>query len=231
MLADQLALVIENAKLFLSRKESEEKISASLKEKEILLKEVHHRVKNNLQIISSLLNLQSLSLKENNLIDVFKDSQNRVRTMALIHEKLYQSNSFARIDFGSYLKSLADYLFRSYNINPTIVKLEIEIINIYLQTDSAIACGLIINEFISNSLKYAFPEGRTGLIRITMTETILKNIILSYYDDGVGIPIEISISNTKTLGLKLVSLLTNQLNGKITLDRTNGTMFVLEFKG
>lgn len=146
------------------RKQTESQLKASLKEKEVLLKEIHHRVKNNLQIISSLLNLQSEYIQDKQDLDIFKVSQNRIESMALIHEKLYQSKDLARIDFGEYIRDLVCTLFCSYEVNSSAIDMKINIDQIFLGIDVAIPCGLMINEVVLNYLKHAFPKGRTGEI-------------------------------------------------------------------
>ena len=162
--------------------------------------------------------------------NAFQDSQHRIKSMALIHEKLYQSKNFAEIDLGSYIKSLCDYLFRAYSVSLDKVKLYIDIKNIKIQTDDAVTCGLIINELLSNSLKYAFPQERKGEVSISITKTLFDRYLLIYKDNGIGIPDEVSFDNASTLGLKLVQLLTKQLKGAVTVDRTFGTTFNIEFK-
>ena len=205
---------------------SEEQIKASLKEKEVLLQEIHHRVKNNMQIISSILNLQSSVIKHKRTLELFKSSQSRIKSMALIHEKLYKSKDFTRIDFAKYVRSLSNDLFRVYGINPDVVELNINIKDLLLNINTAIPCGLIINELVSNSLKYAFPEGRKGKIKIAMSPLNKNEIELTVSDNGIGIPEEVDIKGTKSLGLHLVTILAeDQLQGEIKLARKKGTKF------
>ena len=211
------------------RKKAEEQIKASLKEKEVLLREIHHRVKNNMQIISSLLNLQSKCTDDRQLITAFRESQDRIRSMSLIHEKLYQSRDLARIDFDEYTRSLVDSLFHSYRIDTKKITPIIDVEGVSLGVDIAIPCGLIINELVSNSLKHAFPDGK-GEVRIALHPTSENEIELAVIDNGVGIPGDIDFGTTKTLGLSLVSILAeDQLNGKIRIDRVKGTAFYITF--
>ncbi len=215
------------------RKQAEEKIQAQLREKEILLKEVHHRVKNNLQVISSLLKLQSQNIEDKQFLDMFKESQNRVKSMALVHEKLYQSRDLARIDFAEYIKSLANSLYRSHGADSNKIAFKIEVENVSLGINQAIPCGLIINELVSNSLKYAFPRGWQGKgeIRISVRLTAGGEIELLVSDSGVGVPKDLDFRKTESLGLHLVSILAeDQLQGKITLDRKMGTKFQIKFR-
>lgn len=214
------------------RKRSEEKIQAALKEKEILLREIHHRVKNNMQIISSLLRLQSKYIKDEKYRVLFEESQNTIRSMSLIHEKLYNSEDMAKLDFKEYIGDLVNSLFHSYGVNTSLITSRINIENVSLGIDFAIPCGLIINELITNSLKYAFPDGRKGEIKIAFSK-INENIYeLFVGDNGVGIPDDIDIGNTESLGLRLVTMLVNdQLEGEIYLKRNNGTKFRIVFKG
>ena len=212
------------------RKRSEDQIRAALKEKEVLLKEIHHRVKNNLQVISSLLKLQSRNIKDEKTLEMFKESQNRVRSMALIHEKLYQSSDLANIDFGGYVSDLVGNLFQSYGENTGKVALKKDIEDISLGVEAAIPCGLIINELISNALKYAFPDGRKGEIKIALQPSDENKVRLTVSDNGIGIPENFDIKNTKSLGLHLVNILAeDQLKGEVELDRTNGTKFSIKF--
>ncbi len=207
----------------------------SLHEKEVLLKEIHHRVKNNLQVISSLLNLQSEKIKQPDLLETFMESQNRIRAMALVHEKLYQSKNLSLIDFTEYVHSFINQMSNSYNLDPSKIKMHIDesIRPHFFKIDTAIPCSLILNELISNSYKYAFPKNRKGNIYLHFElEKETKNTshyLLQVADDGVGIAPEIDIKNTSSLGLQLVDLLTSQIEGKIDLDRKNGTKFTIRF--
>lgn len=213
------------------KKQAQEQIKNSLNEKEVLLREIHHRVKNNMQIISSLLRLQSGYIKEKKYADMYKDSQNRIITMSLIHEKLYQSKDLTRIDVGGYIKELVDGLFSSYDINPGKINVNIKVENVSLGINSAIPCGLIINELISNSLKYAFPEGRSGDISISLRSTDNGNFELIVADNGVGLPIDIDFKKTESWGLRMVAILIeNQLHGEFSINRDRGTAYHIKFK-
>ena len=211
------------------RKRAENQIKASLKEKEVLLREIHHRVKNNLQIISSLLNLESRYIKDEQTLEVFKEIQNRIRSMALIHEKLYQSKDLARIDFAGYIRSLVADLFRSYKANSHLITLKTNIDDVLLGIDTAISCGLIINELVSNSLKYAFPEGRQGAIHVDFHLGEEGKFTLIVGDNSVGFPKDLDFRNTESLGLRLTCTLVDQLEGTIELDRSGGTEFKVTF--
>ena len=212
------------------RKQAEEKIKKSLVEKEVLLREIHHRVKNNMQIISSLLGLTSGTIHEQKYIEMFRDSQDRINSMSLIHEKLYCSRDFVKIDFNEYLRELANSLFKSHGITD-LIELKIYIENVSLGIDHAIPCGLIINELFTNSLKYAFPGARRGEIKISLqlNDENMNELIVG--DNGVGIPEDVDFRKTESLGLRLVTILVeNQLNGKIDLDRSDGTEFKIKFR-
>ena len=207
----------------IKRCQAEAQVKRSLQEKEALLKEIHHRVKNNLQIISSLLRLQSNGIKDKNILELFQESQNRVRLMAMIHEKLYQSKNFGTIELSDYIRDLSNHLMRSYGIDQTNVSLEIDISGISLEIDTAVSCGLIINELITNSLKYAFPpsdQGQSppGEIKITAKLTDSSHFSICYQDNGIGLPDSLDIENTRTLGLQLVTSLTEQLGGLLSVN-------------
>ncbi|MCK5573592.1 MAG: PAS domain S-box protein, partial [Bacteroidetes bacterium] len=204
------------------RRKAEEQIQTSLREKEVLLKEIHHRVKNNLQVVSSLLNLQSQHIKDQEMLRVFKESQNRVRSMALIHEKLYGTSNLAEISFGEYVRDLATQLFRSYGASAAGISLEVEANNVLLGIDHAIPCGIIINELVSNSLKYAFPDGQGGTIYIRLYPGPDDTVRLIVGDTGVGLPDDLDLEKTDSLGLKLVKMLAGQLSGDLVLVR-NGS--------
>jgi PAS domain S-box-containing protein len=213
------------------RKKAEEKIKASLKEKEVLLQEVHHRVKNNMQLISSLFSLQSRHIKDKQAFEIFKNSQNRVKSMAIIHERLYQSKDFARVDFAEYVQSLTGHLLSSYRIKPDVIKLYINIKDVFLDINTAVPCSLIVNELISNSLKHAFPDSKKGEIKISMYSLNKNEIELIVTDNGVGLPKKVDFRDTETLGLHLVRILAeDQLHGDIKLDRTKGTSFSIRFR-
>jgi len=214
----------------LKRKRAEKQIKASLEEKVVLLKEIHHRVKNNLQIISSLLYLQSKNIKNEEALEMFRDSQNRVKSMALVHEKLYQSKDLAKINFEKYIRNLTNHLFRAYRTNSNAIKLKINVNDVSLSIDTAIPCGLIINELVSNSLKYAFTEGREGEIRIDLHSDGANKFRLIVSDNGAGFPKDLDFRNSPSLGLQLVNSLTNQLDGTIKLDGSSGTEFKITFQ-
>ncbi len=225
-------LLVRSIRYAIERQRAEGLMKAALKEKDVLLKEIHHRVKNNLQIISSLLKLQSKNIKDELVLEIFKESQNRVRSMALIHEKLYQSKDLANINFKGYVWDLVADLFRSYGANAGKIALQMDVEDIPLGVEVAIPCGLIINELVSNALKYAFPEGKEGQISITFRSLDEGKINLTIGDNGVGIPEDLDIKTTETLGLHLVNILAeDQLQGQIKLDRTKGTEFQIEFAG
>jgi len=210
-------------------KKTEEQIKTSLKEKEILLKEIHHRVKNNLQIISSLLNLQSRYQKDEKVQSIFRESINRVKTMANIHSLLYQSEDYARIDFTRFVRELATQMRLSYDPNTEFAVINTRVSNVLLDISTAIPCGLIINELLSNAMKYAFPSGRKGEITVTMyREGGL--VLLTVSDNGVGFPDGIDFRETESLGLQLVNDLVEQLDGTIQLDTKAGTEFRITFK-
>jgi len=213
------------------RKQAEQQIEASLKEKEILLRELHHRVKNNMQVISSLLRLQSGTLDNNKAIVIFEECQNRVRSMALIHEKFYRSKDLTNIDFKVYVKELTQNLIQSYGISPGKITVDINIKDISLGIDTAIPCGLLINELISNCLKHAFPEKIQGQIKVSLQPVGKNQIELVISDNGVGISDKLDFRKTESLGLQLVNtLVKDQLDGQIELDKSAGTKFKITFK-
>ena len=214
------------------RKKTERQIEASLNEKETLLKEIHHRVKNNMQIVSSLLDHQIQYIKDKNVIDIFTESQNRIASMSLVHEKLYRSKDLAKIDFYEYINDLVANLFQSYNSNSGNILLNMNIENIQLDIDFAIPCGLIINELVTNSLKYAFPAGRKGEIKVSFFKTDENMLELVIGDNGIGISKDLDFRKTESLGLHLVTILAeNQLHGEINLILKGGTEFHIKFRG
>jgi PAS domain S-box-containing protein len=208
------------------REEVEEHLRASLQEKEVLIREVHHRVKNNLQIIISLLFLQSKKSSDTGLQDAFIDCQTRVKSMALVHEKLYRSADLSSIDLGGYLNNLVSNLMVSYGIDTHRIKTTIDVSTAPLTVNTAIPLGLIMNELVSNVLKYAFPDGRTGELTITSWQDD-RALKISVRDNGCGIPADFDWKHPQTLGLHLVIMLTRQLKGTVDLSRDNGTTFTL----
>lgn len=211
------------------RRRAEQLIHNSLREKEVLLKEVHHRVKNNLQIISSLLKLQSGYVTDKRALELFRETKDIVRSMALLHEKLYRSPDLTSVDYAEYINTVANDLLRSYGVNSETISLRINVDHVSWGLDTAIPASLIINELISNSLKYAFPEGKTGEIAVELHSNDLAFFTLVVSDDGVGIPEHIDVERTESLGLQLVHAFTQELDGTLSLDRSKGTKFIITF--
>ena len=211
------------------RKLMEDKLKKSLEEKDLLIKEIHHRVKNNLMVISSLLNLQSNLIKDKEAKNIFRESQSRAKSMAMIHERLYSSDDLKRIDFGDYIRTLSTELFHTYVLDPSIINLKLNVEKIMIDINTAVPLGLIVNELVSNAMKYAFPAGRPGEIDISFHQ-IDDKYVLIVKDDGVGIPSDLDINKVKSLGLQLVTNLSNQIDGVLKLNRENGTNFEITFK-
>lgn len=211
------------------RKKAEELTKTSLKEKEVMLREIHHRVKNNMQIISSLLRLQSRQITNQKILDMFNVGQNRIRSMALIHESLYQSNDLARINFSDYIKRLTTHLFSIYRTELDSINLRLNVKDVFLDINRAIPSGLIINELVSNSLKHAFPDGKRGEITVAMNKNKRDRYTLIVIDTGIGFPEGLDFQNTETLGMQLVTDLVRQLDGRIKLSRSKGTTFKVVF--
>lgn len=210
------------------RKQQEALLKSALKEKELLLAEIHHRVKNNLQIIDSLLGMQSEKLPDETSISVFKESQNRVKSMALIHQILYESLDFSRIDFSSFIQLLTDNLSISYALNAKKIVITIDADQIHLPIDISIPLALILNELCTNAMKYAFTENRRGQIKICFKQQTPEQLLVSVSDNGVGIPDDFDIENTTTLGLQLVQLLSEQISAELKINRKNPTRFTLK---
>jgi PAS domain S-box-containing protein len=235
-LATQLAIAIQQSELYerlqvelSDRKTAQIQIKASLEEKELLLKEVHHRVKNNLQVISSIFSLQSSYIEEPRILSILRDSQNRIASMALIHEKLYHSETLAKIDFDDYIESLTANLFACYNISPQKIRLQLEIENVSLNLDTAIPCGLLLNELVSNSLKHAFPSEASGTIFIEFSANNNQQLNLIVRDTGRGFPEGLEYKKTNSLGLRLVRALTRQLRGTLEIKNGHGACFQVTF--
>ncbi len=213
------------------QKFAQDEINRSLQEKEVLLNEIHHRVKNNMQIITSLLKLQSQNIKDKRSLELFQNSQNRVRSMALIHEKLYRTKDFSNIDFGDYIRSLTTHLLISYHILPSQIEIDVNIKDIIFNMNIAIPCGLIINELITNSLKHAFTNCSEGKIEVSITRKGTNSYSLVVKDNGKGLqPEAIDLENPTTLGFELVSSLVNQLKGTLQYQFKEGAIFSIEFE-
>jgi PAS domain S-box-containing protein len=208
---------------------AEERIKSSLREKEALLKEIHHRVKNNLQVVSSLLGLQSRVVTDEQTRKMFQESQDRIHSMALLHESLYQSNNLSRIDFPAYIRQLASHLFQSYGVVAERIHLRTDLDALYLGMDAAVPCGLIINELVSNSLKYAFPDGREGEVHIELRDNPQGMARLLVADNGVGLRSDIDWVTARSLGLRLVRTLAEQLGAKLEVESDTGTRVLLTF--
>ncbi|MGE5458722.1 MAG: histidine kinase dimerization/phosphoacceptor domain -containing protein [Methanococcaceae archaeon] len=222
--------IIGNIYDITERWQAEEKIKTSLREKEVLLKEVHHRVKNNMQIISSLLNLQEDLLTDKKMVEIFKVSQNRIRAMALIHELMYKSPDFSSINIQDYFTKLIEHLMRLYITNKAQIEFDIEIDNVLLNIDKLIPLGLIANEIISNSLIHAFPDERHGKILLSIKGDLNENCTIVFSDNGIGIP-EDKRANNKTLGLVLVNSLIQQIDAELeTSSSEAGTVYKMNFK-
>ncbi len=209
---------------------AEQQLKASLSEKEILLREIHHRVKGNLQFISSLLNLQKKDIPDERVRKIFDDYRNQIKAMSLIHDRLYRLEDLASINIGGYVEDLVKNLSQFYEVNSSKVAFKIDVEPIPLGVDDAICSGLIINELVSNSLKYAFPTGRSGEVKIALRFIDEKEIELIVSDNGIGIPENIDFGNTESFGLQLVNLLVKKHEGVIELDRTRGTTFIIKLR-
>ena len=220
---------IELKKEIIERERTEKLMKFQLDEKEILLKEVHHRVKNNMQVIISLLNLQAATIDDNAIHELYRESQNRIKSMALIHEKLYQSKDLAYIDFSEYVKSLTSYLAHTYLSCGKAVNISTKTQKIPLEYDTVISLGLIINELVSNSMKYAFNGNARGKIEISLKKIKDNLLDLCVSDNGVGFPDDINFRDTKSLGLQLVCSLAEQIGGTISLCNEKGTKFSIQF--
>lgn len=211
------------------RKQAEAKLNASLQEKELLLKEIHHRVKNNLLVVSSLLEWQSSCLKDPAIRKILDESQQRIYSIALIHEKLYKSKNLFKIDFGDYLENLVRQLIFSLTSDIHRIKLHLELEQIFLNAETATPCGLIVSELITNAFKHAFPEEQPGRLCLKLHQNSQEEIKLSVQDNGVGLPPGLDCRKTESLGLQLVFLLAKQLNAQIEVLQEGGTTFNLSF--
>jgi PAS domain S-box-containing protein len=212
------------------RRKAEESMKASLQEKEVLLKEIHHRVKNNLQVISSLLRLQSEMVKDKETATLFIDSQERVRAMAMVHEYLYKSNDLARINFSAYVASLVRNLYRTFGLTSSENQPNVQVDDVRLSLDVAVPCGLLLTELVSNAAKYAYPDKKGGPIDIRFRDLSEGRFELSVADKGVGFPKNFDWTKSDSLGLRLVRLLTDQLQGEVVMQNHTGIKFSVTFK-
>jgi two-component sensor histidine kinase len=212
----------------ITERKEEERVRAELREKEVLLKEIHHRVKNNLQIVSSLLKFQSRAIHDPAILELYRESQLRIQSMALIHEKLYQSRDLSWIDFGEYTRSLSNTLLRSYAGHAAGIRLQVDADPLALDVDRSVPCGLILTELISNCLKHAFPNGRAGEIHVGVHKENGR-AVLSVRDDGVGMPPAFDLARASSLGLQLAASLTSQLGGELKIHANGGTEITLHF--
>jgi PAS domain S-box-containing protein len=220
-------LVISIVRDVTERRLFEDQIQASLREKEALLREIHHRVKNNLQITSSLLRLQASSISDAASRAIFEETQMRIRSMALVHEKLYQAENLTRINFGDYVRSLGELLFKSFTVENSAIRMEVAGSDVFLDIDAAVPCGLIVNEVVSNALKHAFPSGR-GTIGVRLQHEG-DRCIMTIRDDGIGLPPQFDLRSIDTLGLQLVRGLVKQIDGSLEVRSIIGTEFRIDF--
>jgi two-component sensor histidine kinase len=207
------------------RKQAEERVKASLHEKEVLLKEIHHRVKNNLQVISSLVSLQAGGSRDETIRQVLNEVSYRVRSMALVHEKLYQSSDLAHIDFADYLRSLLSFIWRAHGSGASGVRLKLELEPVALPVDTAVPCGLIVNELAGNALKHAFTGRKQGEVTVSLRKRAEGGIRLGVADNGNGLPAGLDWREAKSLGLKLVQMLAGQLDAAVEVESRQGTCF------
>ncbi|MDZ7344981.1 MAG: PAS domain S-box protein, partial [candidate division KSB1 bacterium] len=224
------AAVLLHVRDITERRRAEEQLKTSIKEKEILLKEIQHRVKNNLQIISSLLNLQSGFVKDKKALAMFTELDSRIQSMAMIHEKFFHATAVAKIDFAEYVGDLTRYLFRIFGVNPETIRLKLHVDHVLLGIDTAIPCGLIIHELVSNALKHAFSPNQTGEICIALGSNENDGFVLRVSDNGAGLPKDFDFRHTQSLGLQLVHTLTDQLGGTLEIHRNGGTVFKILFR-
>jgi PAS domain S-box-containing protein len=211
------------------RKAQESALKESLAEKEILLKEVHHRVKNNMQVITSILNLQSAYITDEAALQMLQESQERIKSMSLVHESLYQSKFLSEVNFSEYVTNISKNLYHSYLRPQGGISLDFDLDDVYLNLDTSIPCGLILNELISNAMKYAFIGRKEGAIKVGM-KIRLDRLVMTVTDDGVGLPEGFVVEESDSLGLQLVSTLVMQIGGNLSIQRSNPTMFTIDFK-
>lgn len=211
------------------RKRAETQLQASLLDKEVLLREIHHRVRNNLHLITNLLDLQAGTLNDDRLSELFATTQNRIQAMTLIHEQLYQSHDLGRVDLGEYLKRLTLNMFLANSPNFGLIQPMIQVESVYVNLETAVPCGLLINEFLVNSLKHAFPDGRSGEVQVKLSQSADQQVHVTIQDNGVGMAADIDWHSAPSLGFKLVRILAKQLKAAIQIDRTSGTAVQFSF--
>jgi two-component sensor histidine kinase/CheY-like chemotaxis protein len=208
---------------------AEEKMQAALKEKEVLLREVHHRVKNNMQIISSLINLSARNLRDPETLDVLRQIRLRIRSMSMIHEKLMKSGDLVHVDFADFLDDMSIHYFQFYKADPERIGLKLEVEPVIVPIGIAVPCGLIAGELVSNALKHAFPSDRRGEVVVGLKVLPSNEVLLRVRDNGVGIPADVDIRKTETIGMTILNALVDQINGRLELDRENGSDFRVIF--
>lgn len=222
-------ILISRVQVLLQTRRLSVQVNQLLQDKEMLMKEIHHRVKNNLMVISSLLSLQSRYIKDEESKEIFKESQNRAQSMALIHERLYRSTDMKSIDFADYIRSLTRDLFNTYSTQEDRIDLKMDVEDVEVDIDNAVPLGLIINEIVTNSLKYAFPDENAGTISISFHKQ-KDQYLLEVSDDGIGIPEEFEVEKSDSLGMMLINSLTYQIGGELEMERSPGTTFRIKFK-
>ena len=223
---DQLSIVAHD---ITEKKRSEQRIVNSLKEKEILLQEVHHRVKNNMQVISSILNIQSSFVEDATLLEILQECRNRIRAMSIIHEDIYHTLEFGSIDFSDYIINLSSNLISVYCLEEDKIHIQYNMDHVRLNLDQAVPCGLLVNELVSNSIKHAFPGERKGQITITLKEKD-NHVFIEISDDGIGLNQDVTLIQKDTLGLQLVSTLAEQIDARIETSTKKGTSFIITFE-
>jgi PAS domain S-box-containing protein len=215
---------------FTKRKHIEEQLKSSLQEKEVLLRELHHRTKNNMYVISAMLALQAGSIKDQQTQKIFRDVQNRIQAMALTHQKLYQSKNLSSIDLAEYIRDLSRWLMQSYKVGANQITLNFDLEPTAILIDTAVPCGLVINELMANALEHAFPDHRPGEITIKLNRNDGKEITLEVKDSGVGLPVDFDISSPSTFGLQMVkNIIEHQLQGRFTIKPANGVNWQINF--
>ena len=227
--ADYIAGFLAKRKARDNLRKSEEHIRRQLEEKEVLLKEIHHRVKNNMQVVTSLIDLQANEINDEGMRNIFRDVVNRIHSMAMVHEKLYQSEDLSRIDFSDYVQSLLRSLWHAHAGETSRIQLNLDLKPVFLSINAAVPCGLVLNELFSNSLKHAFKGTGGGIVDVSLDNTANGEVQLSIGDNGSGFPPELDWKNTKTLGLRIVQMLTIQLHAVVDMTSSCGTRYMIKF--